>query len=114
MPCNVIIPAPASTSGVPQSLINPQNWDPSYANVRGEVTIGRNRDTINLRCGDSGAVDSTSIGSNVDTLDSGFSSERFNTLHSHHRPALPENQVTLSLHCSTINHSEYCHSCISS
>ena len=42
---------------------------------------------------DVAGIDSTSIGSNVDTLDSGFSSDRFHTPHHHNRPILPGDQV---------------------
>ena len=45
---------------------------------------------------DVAGIDSTSIESTVDTLDSGFSYDRFHTPHHHNRPILPGDQVVHS------------------
>ena len=67
---------------------NHQNIDTSHSC---EVTVNH-RSHQSLKHGNAGANDSTSVGSNVDTLDSGFSSERFHSTH-HHQPILPGDQV---------------------
>ena len=40
-------------------------------------------------------IDSSSIGSNVDTLDSGFSSDRFHSIYNHQHHLLPGDKVFL-------------------
>ena len=78
---------PHNTVYVPNVSKLDQVWSQSdLQHVRREPTHPRN-------CLDVAGIDSTSIESTVDTLDSGFSSDRFHTPHHHNRPILPGDQV---------------------
>ena len=76
---------------VPHASQHQRNWEP---HLRSESTLrDRSRDPIRSHTGEPITIDSTA--STLDTLDSGFSSDRFHIIHNH-RPILPGDQVKLN------------------
>ena len=76
-----------NTIYVPDSTKHDQVWAQSNVQppCRESSHAGHSLDVV--------GIDATSVGSNVDTLDSGFSSDRFHAPHHHNHPILPGHQV---------------------
>ena len=77
-----------NTIHVPHSSKHDQLWSQPdrYPSGRDNTNSDHFHDKV--------GIEGNSLESNVDTVDSGFSSDRFHTPHHHNRPILPGDQVT--------------------
>ena len=96
--CEVTIAPQQGKSCVqnPNLIPNPHNLKICDVNAKYEQNVDINHFPNVPSKMDFCARESTSIESNVDTLDSGFSSDRFHTLQNH-QPILPGEQVKFSV-----------------